>query len=298
MSDEVELTTLWSLGGLFKRQGKHPRDVPAGMVCDNCGEVLHGEYCHQCGQEFGEPRRSINNFSSDVFESLFHADGRLWRTLPRLWFRPGRLTADYIAGRRAPQAPPFSVFLVVVVMFVFLGALSDEHAAKRVDRASTPAAAELAAIAPKADDTAITAWFKARGRAALQQPERFAVATETWEHRLAIAMLPISALLLSVLFMFQRQFLIYDHLVFSMHSLAVFGMVLMLWMAAAVVVGGWANWLFLLLPAHLFVHMRGAYETSVAGTLVRMGLLALGSAVSYSILLFALVLISLSAMGS
>ncbi len=130
----------------------------------------------------------------------------------------------------------------------------------------------------------------------MAQPERFAMVAETWEHRLAIVMLPIATLLLTALFAFDRRFLVHDHLVFSMHSFAFAGLVLAAAMLAAVVVGDWAVWLWLLLPLHLFFHMRGFYRTSVPGTLARMGLLYGVSAVCFVSLLFALILISLSAM--
>src|SRR5206468_1066864 len=60
----------------------------------------------------------------EAIEATFELDGRLWRTLPALFFRPGRLARDYIEGRLARHVPPFRTFLVALVLFIFAA----EHA--------------------------------------------------------------------------------------------------------------------------------------------------------------------------
>ncbi len=294
MADEVEVATLGTLSGLFRRT--HPHVPPSGAVCENCATLLRGSWCYACGQEYGETRRSIADLVCEAFEGLFHADGRLWRTLPRLMLNPAQLTADYVQGKRAPQAPPFSLFLVMVVLFVFISGATEKHAAAPATAGSSGSAALIAGAAPSVDDSPLYAWIKARERVALSQPERFSMVADTWEHRLAIVMLPISALLLTAMFAFNRRFLVHDHLVFSMHSFAFAGLVIAASMLAGVFVGDWAMWLWLLLPVHLFFHMRGFYQTSAGGTLARMGLLYGVSAICFVFLMFALILISLSAM--
>jgi hypothetical protein len=50
-------------------------------------------------------------------EDLTHADSRLWRTLAALLFRPGYLTRELLAGRRARYLPPVRLYLVISVAF-------------------------------------------------------------------------------------------------------------------------------------------------------------------------------------
>jgi hypothetical protein len=296
MADEVEIAALSSLSGLFRRSERPA--PPPGAVCENCATRLKGSWCYVCGQEFARPRRSVGDILGDAFEGMFHADGRLWKTLPRLLLHPGQLTRDYVSGKRAPQAPPFSVFLVVVVIFVFVGGATEKHVAER-SSGQAPAPGVLAErTVPAADDTPLLAWIKTRERVAEAQPERFAMVAETWEHRVALVLLPVSTLLLAALFAFDKRVRVHDHLVFSMHSLAFAGLVVSAGMLASMVVGGWATWLWLLLPIHLFVHMRGFYRTSPAGTVLRMGALFAGSAVCYLVLVFALIALSLWSMSS
>lgn len=58
----------------------------------------------------------------EAFEGITHADSRVWRTLWPLLFRPGFLTREYFAGRRARFLPPFRLYLVLSVLFFLVAA--------------------------------------------------------------------------------------------------------------------------------------------------------------------------------
>jgi hypothetical protein len=45
---------------------------------------------------------------------VFHFEGKIFRTLPMLVFRPGALTRRYIAGERARFVSPLALFLFTV----------------------------------------------------------------------------------------------------------------------------------------------------------------------------------------
>jgi hypothetical protein len=98
-------------------------DEPAGETCANCGAMLQGAYCHRCGQSADRHHRSLPHLIWEAIESLFHLDGRLLRTLPDLFFRPGRLARDYMEHRIARHVPPFRTFLVALLIFI----LAAEH---------------------------------------------------------------------------------------------------------------------------------------------------------------------------
>jgi hypothetical protein len=61
----------------------------------------------------------------EVSEVLTTLDSRLWRTLEFLLLRPGRLTADYLKGRRARYAPPLRLFLGASLIFFFAEAVGN-----------------------------------------------------------------------------------------------------------------------------------------------------------------------------
>jgi len=85
--------------------------------CLNCGAKLRGQYCGICGQRSRSRLISLWELISDAFGDLFEIDSRLWQTLVPLLIRPGRLTHDYLQGRRARYMPPFRMYLVLSLLF-------------------------------------------------------------------------------------------------------------------------------------------------------------------------------------
>lgn len=91
--------------------------------CENCGAGLHGEFCHACGQSVHSPIRDLRHAVEEFFESFWHLDGRVFRTLRDLWV-PGRVAANYIAGHRARYIAPLRLFVVLSLLTFFIGALA------------------------------------------------------------------------------------------------------------------------------------------------------------------------------
>ena len=89
----------------------------ASPNCLNCGARLRGQYCGTCGQRSRSRLISLWELISDAFGDLFELDSRLWQTLVPLLIRPGRLTHDYLQGRRARYMPPFRMYLVLSLLF-------------------------------------------------------------------------------------------------------------------------------------------------------------------------------------
>lgn len=79
-------------------------------ACLNCGGQVIGAHCHQCGQK-AQVHRSLAAIGHDIMHGVLHLDGKLWRTLPMLAFKPGQLTRRYIDGERAKFVSPMAMFL-------------------------------------------------------------------------------------------------------------------------------------------------------------------------------------------
>lgn len=95
----------------------------ASAVCLNCGTALTGDFCHACGQK-AHIHRSISGILHDLAHGVLHLDGKLWETLPLLLFKPGKLTRDYIEGKRARHVSPMAMFLFsVFLMFAVFQAV-------------------------------------------------------------------------------------------------------------------------------------------------------------------------------
>lgn len=119
---ELEAITGGALGGWlarFKSDGRSSHaPPPPGTRCENCETELVGHFCHACGQEASNHHKSILHVTWEAIEGMFHLDGRLWRTVPWLFVRPGRLTREYLDGKRARHVPPFRLFLVALLLFI------------------------------------------------------------------------------------------------------------------------------------------------------------------------------------
>jgi len=97
----------------------HERD------CLNCGALLIGDFCHDCGQH-AHIHRTLTAFFHDLLHGVLHFEGKIWNTLPMLAWRPGELTRRYIDGERARFVSPialflFSVFLMFAAVSLFAG---------------------------------------------------------------------------------------------------------------------------------------------------------------------------------
>jgi len=87
----------------------------AEKACLNCGTVLIGAHCHMCGQK-AHVHRTLHEFGHDILHSVLHFDGKIWRTLPLLFWKPGDLTRRYVHGERAKFVSPLALFLFSVFL--------------------------------------------------------------------------------------------------------------------------------------------------------------------------------------
>ena len=94
--------------------------------CPNCDELLWGQYCANCGQRARIRMITFWELVKDAGELLASLDSRIWRTLGRLMFRPGRLTLDYLSGRRARYVPPMRLFIASSIVFLFIATLNTQ----------------------------------------------------------------------------------------------------------------------------------------------------------------------------
>ena len=94
-----------------------------GEACLNCGTPLVGRHCHECGQS-AHVHRTVSAWWHDLAHTVLHFEGKIWRTLPMLAWRPGALTRRYVEGERARFVSPMALFLFTVfLMFALFGML-------------------------------------------------------------------------------------------------------------------------------------------------------------------------------
>ncbi|WP_323992674.1 DUF3667 domain-containing protein [Nguyenibacter sp. L1] len=271
-----------------------PAPAPAGTACLNCETILVGEWCHHCGQEGGPPHRTVWELCGEFFEMLTHADSRFSRTIRTLALAPARLTQDYIDGRRVSMVPPIRMFFVVLLaMFTIHALLATGHHGVHITATDRAELAREIGNWSWAGHERVTAWVRMHMLNAVDNPTEVLNVMREWSERFILVMLPISALILWGLYYWPTRRALYDHVIFSVHSLSFAFAVFTVSSIAVRIVGHAGNLLLLVPPVHLYRHLRGFYGVGVPGTITRMTILFVASLVFSLILLSALGLLGL-----
>ena len=92
-----------------------------GVECLNCGHPLDisDKYCPNCSQANSTKKLTLKDFFDEFFSSLINYDSKLLTTLYALLLRPGRITKDYVNGKRVTYTNPFR-FLLSLAFLYFL----------------------------------------------------------------------------------------------------------------------------------------------------------------------------------
>ncbi len=96
-----------------------------GIVCLNCEQPISDKdnFCSNCGQVNDQLPLSIKQFISEFFAGFFSFDSRFFKTFFPLLFKPGKVSKDYIKGRRRRYVNPFQLYLHVTIVFFLLQGL-------------------------------------------------------------------------------------------------------------------------------------------------------------------------------
>jgi len=196
---------------------QHSPSVPEH--CANCGAALSGPYCSACGQRVDTQAHSLGHFLGEATEVLIHADSRVWGTLLPLLRRPGFLTCEYFAGRRARYLQPFRLYLILSVLFFLLTALlSREPASLAVKPHADPkqSCADISFNLPG------SSWLVPRVRAACERVvadngREFGARITHNLGRALFVFLPLMAALMKLLYWRPRRYYL-EHLLLLIHN--------------------------------------------------------------------------------
>ena len=192
--------------------------------CPNCEAPLSGPYCWSCGQRQLDLERPIRALMAEALEAFLSLDARLLRTLWPLLRRPGFLTMEFLAGRRARYVHPFKLYFALSVLLFLALSLSGKTMVRVTGLSATEttisgaagssdtetSAAEEAPGAPSLADRV----FEPLGRLLQSHPDQI---NRLFTERLAktiIVVVPVFALILKLLYR-RRPYI--AHLIFSLH---------------------------------------------------------------------------------
>jgi len=267
----------------------------AAPLCDNCGASVPGKYCGTCGQRLEPPVHSLGHFLAVAFEDVTHADTRLWRTLGALLFKPGFLTHEFLAGRRARYLPPVRLYLVLSVAFFLCASIT--HSQGEVIQVGTTShgVPKSARVVPLSDAESLSGEPARPGETPQQQAERECGMTNyagPWQAQLRPAMqraclkiradnahslvaafehnlprimflfLPLLAAIMMLFYWRPRHYYV-EHLLLLLHNHAcVFVVLPLAWGVGALVprAAGWVDFaVFVYLVWYMYRSMRSVY---------------------------------------
>jgi hypothetical protein len=86
-------------------------------ACHNCGALLQGRFCAICGQEDRPLDPSIGEVGGELAREISALDGRILRSVRRLFLSPGFLTTEHFEGRRVAWVSPVRLYLIFSVCY-------------------------------------------------------------------------------------------------------------------------------------------------------------------------------------
>ncbi len=246
--------------------------APGHTHCANCGAELMGPYCHRCGQSTRHTLKHVPALAADAVDSVFNIDGRIVRTLPALYLRPGFLALEYFAGRRTRYIPPFRLmFFMSVLAFLLIhlsilleppvaDASTLPPAAATASKPAEPRTPERTASSVHINSSVLPAFVTARINAGMHRAgtnfhELFngsrASRSQAWRRVLGnslsvtppalFVLMPLMALLLQLMYVFKRRLYI-EHLIVALYSHAFIFMTLLLAVALALITAALPGW--------------------------------------------------------
>ena len=90
--------------------------------CLNCKHPLKEEdnFCPNCGQENKPTKIYFKHLLLDFFGDYFTFDSKLIRSLKPLLFQPGKMTKEYLNGKRVSFIPPLRMFIFLSIIFLLI----------------------------------------------------------------------------------------------------------------------------------------------------------------------------------
>jgi hypothetical protein len=313
-----------------------PKGPPKGPSCANCQTEMVGAFCHACGQK-AHLHDKLKHLIEEFAEGIAHFDGRLWRTLPLLAFNPGRLSREWMAGRRVRYVSPLHLFLFAVfLLFLFpnftgrhmvnLHPLTEAEPGPIHGAAAHGAATESPTAKSTTDGRETGFWVDnpdgtrtavdpgdpealkrqlglnspAVGIIDLmsklrKNPEYYGYKIESLSYKLSFVTVPISVVILWLMFAWRRRFSLYHHAVVALYGLGFLALMSAFASLLPSFLTGLATFLIMIAAfVHATVHLKGAYGSGWVQSVLRALTLAVLTSLAFALFLMAVMLLGLS----
>ena len=88
--------------------------------CLNCGTVVQGRYCQNCGQENVVTKETFWHMVTHFFYDITHFDSSFFSTIRYLLSKPGYLSTEYSKGKRASYLHPVRLYVFTSAVYFLL----------------------------------------------------------------------------------------------------------------------------------------------------------------------------------
>lgn len=208
--------------------------------CLNCGTIVVGKFCHNCGQENIEGKETFFQIVYHFIEDITHFDGKLIKTLRLLLTKPGLLTKAYVDGKRVSYIHPIRMYIFISAVF-FLFIFSGDQKVIDVDTKSSNSSGIVFGdstfnTVTRYDSAQKTlpqqkrdGWFTSKltkqqilinNKYGNDQNKILNAVVENFKHnfsKILYLSLPIFAFFLWVLYKRNKSYYFADHMIFSIH---------------------------------------------------------------------------------
>lgn len=291
------------------------------LECLNCGTMITGSYCPACGQASRLRPLSFWAILREFVEDVWDVDSKAWRSLLPLMFRPGFLTNEYFAGRRARYVSPLRLYLTASVLFFIIAALTGtrlqvtwgdpegERARIEATGQAEPTGIVIVqeggcdSIMEGAESELLKAW---RARAVRACKKVTADSGESLERAaidnipiMMVVFIPVLALVMKLIYPLSGRFYV-EHLIFYLHyhAFGFFVLMLVVLIHKSGDAAGWQDSLWRLvsivtsgyMAGYLFLAMRRVYRQGWLATSGKYFLVFLAYVVGLSLSLSGIVL--------
>ncbi|MFK8038342.1 MAG: DUF3667 domain-containing protein [Crocinitomicaceae bacterium] len=200
--------------------------------CLNCGASAKGNFCHECGQSMRDNSdRSISRLLGDFLSNVFFLDNRFFLSVWYLIRFPGRMTIEFLDGKRKRFISPVGLFLFINVIYFFVSPLSDYSLSLEDQFYSQPYSSWIKELIV---DKIETEGLESKAYGIIYQN-----ASDNISKSVMILNIPLIAFFV-YLMTFKRRRFYYDSLIFAFHFFSLF--------LASLVILDWVGKLFDFLP--------------------------------------------------
>jgi hypothetical protein len=274
----------------------HTIDIE-NLVCKNCGHHYQGNYCPSCGQSKFSFDRPIKFLIVDFAGNLFAFDTRLWKSVTTIFFKPGKMEAEYSAGKRKKYMSPFRFYVFFSFFFFLLMAYTVNKELRGITIASSGSPVEVVfqekaklesgpseeekAIEEKVDSRSNIVKISRNNGEVLtnitledikNNPEKYFSRFVKYVSWAMFFLMPLYGFLLWLFFRKSQRFYL-SHLILSLNQhvlvFAVIIVILLLGMLFGGKTAGVASYLLFLIPVYIVVGAKRLYSKRWVSTTLR-----------------------------